>query len=197
MLSISMLPRSLLVSPNSLTGLCNQQFQFLFKVETCLRCTCKMLAAHGRVSCISLYIPSFFFSRSSWLRTMIVKILTFLWCWWGCLFTNYFLAFRDCLKAYHPICVEKNDNFLESEVPWSCSKLLILHLFIQCIVPRRCKPKNCFLRVNSCSCLVFLLLFEDLSRSHSLSIFIFLFSYHVYSLLWFIKTTWHQYLELP
>ncbi|TXG61281.1 hypothetical protein EZV62_012644 [Acer yangbiense] len=33
--------------------------------------------------------------------------------------------YRDCLKAYHPECVGKDDSLLESNDRWTCSKLLL------------------------------------------------------------------------
>ncbi|XP_024436739.1 uncharacterized protein LOC7483594 isoform X2 [Populus trichocarpa] len=54
--------------------------------------------------------------------------------------------YKDCLKAYHPICVEKNDNFLESEVPWSCN----CH---SCFICKKTATFNCLCCPNAvCGC---------------------------------------------
>lgn len=45
-----------------------------------------------------------------------------------------FIACRDCLKAYHPSCVNEDDSLLETGVKWKCGKLFLfvmtLFLFI-------------------------------------------------------------------
>nr|XP_034922497.1 uncharacterized protein At5g08430-like [Populus alba] len=54
--------------------------------------------------------------------------------------------YKDCLKAYHPICVEKNDNFLESEVPWSCN-------WHSCFICKKTATFNCLCCPNAvCGC---------------------------------------------
>lgn len=47
-----------------------------------------------------------------------------------------FSCFRNCLKAYHPECVEKDESFVESGQRWNCSKLLLLMFLchFQCFI---------------------------------------------------------------
>ncbi|KAG8368902.1 hypothetical protein BUALT_Bualt15G0094800 [Buddleja alternifolia] len=82
---------------------------------------------------------------------------------------------RECLKSFHPDCVEKDDSFLESEDHWTCAwhicsvcrKSSQLHCYT-CTkaVCRHCLPKTDFLQVKGeygfCDlCLKLALLIEE------------------------------------
>ncbi|XP_057809204.1 uncharacterized protein At5g08430-like [Salvia miltiorrhiza] len=64
---------------------------------------------------------------------------------------------KECLKSYHPSCVEKDDSFLESESRWNCDwhtcsicrKSSNLHCYTcPTAVCRRCLPRAEFFKVK-------------------------------------------------
>lgn len=48
---------------------------------------------------------------------------------WLLLNNAYSSCYRQCLKSYHHLCVEKDDTFLTSEDSWTCRKWTNIHHF--------------------------------------------------------------------
>ncbi|KAG6735662.1 hypothetical protein POTOM_061690 [Populus tomentosa] len=127
MLSISMLPHSLLVSPNSLTGLCNKQFQFLFKVETCLRFL-HFCGAGGVV-----------YSSTSFLLSEIALKLITLSAWkkmiisWRVKFPGAAAEFEEKAKSLHETIIKNGHRHLPKEVQKALKVLLAAWMMEQMV----------------------------------------------------------------